>query len=412
MKNDNEVLGVAMSTSSIKSILFIDDEQKLLQGLKRMLRPMRKEWDMEFVASGKEGLERLNQRCFDVIISDMKMPEIDGATLLEEAKAICPSSIRMVLSGQAEESSVLQAAKVAHQYMAKPCDIDGLKNRIRKACAIRDLLGKPEVKTALSATIQIPSIPQYYDAFMQQIENEQPEMSTLEQLVISDPGLAAKVLQISNSAFFGPARELSNPVDALKSVGFESIRALTKESQFVSRSTISEDLLPMRALTQHCQGVMKILEKIFTIEHFTEEQQWQARSAGLLHEVGRILLASLLPDSYREVSRLMSEEQLTQTKAEHEVFGVTHPEIGAYLLAIWGLPQEIVEAVAFHHTPEQREADQFNVLAALHVANVLEDELRPRGAYDAKLKLNQDYMHQVGRDEDVNDWLRKCELNG
>ncbi|MCB0331165.1 MAG: HDOD domain-containing protein, partial [Bdellovibrionales bacterium] len=295
--------------------------------------------------------------------------------------------------------------------MSKPCDVEGLKTRIRNACAIRDLVGCSNVKTALSGLLQIPTIPQYYDCLLEELQSTSPSMALLEGLVLNDPGLTAKVLQISNSAFFGPSKSICNPIEALRNIGVEGLRGLTMNAKVISRCELSENVLSLPALVAHCHGVTDILERIFTIEPFSEEEKCQARTAGILHEIGRILLATLLPDLYAEVRNLIDKQGFTQEHAEYTVFGVTHPEIGAYLLALWGLPKPIVDAVAFHHNPEQSDQNTFNVLSALHVANVLEDELRPRSRFESKLELDTNYMGRIGKERSVTVWMSKCGLN-
>ena len=91
-----------------KRILFVDDEPMVLKGLQRTLRKMRSEWDMVFTASGKEALDLLDQQAIDVIVSDLKMPEMDGMQLLTEVKTRFPHVVRIILSGHLEHEMTLQ----------------------------------------------------------------------------------------------------------------------------------------------------------------------------------------------------------------------------------------------------------------------------------------------------------------
>ena len=130
----------------MKTLLFVDDEPRVLQGLQRQLRPMRHEWDMNFVESGRQALEFMAAQPVDIIISDMMMPGMDGSQLLSEVLKRHPQTVRIVLSGHAEREAVLRLVGPAHQYLSKPCDADELRKAIVRAFSLRDLLGNEQLK--------------------------------------------------------------------------------------------------------------------------------------------------------------------------------------------------------------------------------------------------------------------------
>jgi len=142
-----------------KRILFVDDEPNVLQGLQRMLRPLRDEWEMTFVSSGAEALQRLAQAPFDVIVSDMRMPNMDGAQLLTEVMQRHPEVIRIVLSGQANQEVVMKAVGPTHQYLAKPCDPESLKALVSQTSALRGLLTDATLKGLVASMKSLPSLP-------------------------------------------------------------------------------------------------------------------------------------------------------------------------------------------------------------------------------------------------------------
>jgi CheY-like chemotaxis protein len=114
-------------------ILFVDDEPRVLDGLRRMLRSRRREWSLHFAMSGDEALEQLAELPFDVIVSDMRMPRMDGATLLGIVQESFPSVIRIVLTGHTEPEGRAHALPVAHQFLTKPCDPFTLQAAIDRA---------------------------------------------------------------------------------------------------------------------------------------------------------------------------------------------------------------------------------------------------------------------------------------
>ena len=141
------------------NILFVDDEPNILEGLQRMLRPMRREWQMSFAKSGAEALETLGANEIDVIVSDMRMPGMDGARLLHEVREKHPHVVRLILSGYSEKEMIMKSVGAAHQYLAKPCDADVLKTTVQRACALRDFLENESLRRLVSQLHSIPSLP-------------------------------------------------------------------------------------------------------------------------------------------------------------------------------------------------------------------------------------------------------------
>src|SRR5256885_11774657 len=121
-------------------ILFVDDEPKVTEGLHRMLRSMRREWEMTFATSGAEALEKLSAKPFDVVVSDMRMPGMDGCQLLTEVMRRHPQVVRIILSGYSDKETIMRSIGLAHHYLSKPCDAETLKETIRRACDLRDQL--------------------------------------------------------------------------------------------------------------------------------------------------------------------------------------------------------------------------------------------------------------------------------
>ena len=124
----------------MKKILFVDDEPNVLQGLQRMLHSMRQEWALTFVGSGEEALEALSNDSFDVIVSDIRMPQMDGIALLNEVKNRYPNVMRIILSGQSKQEHILPSVGLAHRYLSKPSSCDEIKDTIARVSGLRDLL--------------------------------------------------------------------------------------------------------------------------------------------------------------------------------------------------------------------------------------------------------------------------------
>jgi HD-like signal output (HDOD) protein/CheY-like chemotaxis protein len=386
----------------MKRILFVDDEPNVLQGLKRMLRPMRKEWDMAYAGGGEEALTMMEESPFDVVISDMRMPGMDGAQLLTEVTRRYPNTVRIVLSGQSEKEAIFKAIGKTHQYLSKPCNPEVLKQTVARACALRDLLSNEELKSLASQMDQMPSMPEIYLELVEELKEESPSLPLISRLISQDVAMTAKILQLVNSAFFGIRRRITTVDMAVNYLGLENVSSLVLAanvfSQFQSKGAIKG--FSMESLWSHSGLVGRNAQTIVKQEDRTKEEIDDAMTAGLLHDCGKLIFASNMPEEYARVMALRDSEQMSLCAAEEQVLGTNHSVIGAYLLGVWGLPDAIVEAVAFHHNPDACPVSGFSALTAVHVANAAS-----HGAGE-KAPLSMGYLHECGLADNVENWLK------
>lgn len=391
----------------MRRVLFVDDEPKILEGLQRMLRSTRHEWEIEFAVGGQAGLETLGSRPFDVVVTDMRMPGMDGATFLSQVRDLHPQIVRIVLSGHSDQKLVLSSVGPAHQYLSKPCDPELLKQTVGRACALRDLLSNATLTLLVSQMQSLPSLPSIYMQLMKEVEAPDPSIKKIGEIICKDPGMTAKILQMVNSAFFGLRRHISNPADAVGLLGLDIVKSLVLSIHVFSQfSKIRIPGLSLEDLWDHNAAVGALAKKIAKSEGQSSQMVDDSFAAGLLHECGKLILAARLPKEYSEMLTVASEEGLSVFDAERKVFGATHPEVGAYLLGLWGLPDSIVEAVAFHHSPSQCPGDSFVPLTAVHIADFLEDKSNPDRAENAPPEaLDSVYLARLGLTDRTDAWI-------
>ncbi|HEY6802883.1 MAG TPA: response regulator [Pyrinomonadaceae bacterium] len=388
-------------TQTIKRILFVDDEPKILEGLQRMLRPMRETWEMNFAINGEAALTQLREGKFDVVVTDMRMPGMDGAALLSEVRVEYPHMVRIVLSGHSDERLILSSVGQAHQYLSKPCEADLLRHTIGRACALRDLLSDTSLTLLISKMQSLPSLPSLYAELMQELEAAEPSTKRIAAIIGQDPGMTAKILQMVNSAFFGLRRQISCPADAVSLLGIDIVKSLALSIQIFSQfKSIRIPGLSLEDLWEHNLQVATLAKEIAKCEKQSSEVVEQSFTAGLLHECGKLVLASHLPAEYGQMLERTKVEGLKLIEAEQKVLGASHPEVGAYLLGLWGLPDSIVEAVAFHQNPNSCPAEEFSPLTAVCVADYLIDETN-----------SSELEKSVGIDE-VSSFLERLKLEG
>ncbi len=378
----------------MKSVLFVDDEPNVLSGLKRMLRPRRAEWSLHFASSGREALELLQTLHCDVLVTDMRMPDIDGAELLRRTQASHPGVVRIVLSGHAELETALRAVPLAHQFMTKPTEPERLCRTIERACSIQDMLSNPSLRKAVSGIRSLPVLPVIYHELTEKLADENVDLVEAARIVEKDPGLSAKLLKVVNSAFFGVPRRVSGIQDAALMLGSNMLKNLVLGASLFSPD---EHALGLDLAQEQQRGMlvgrlaMQMLER--------RQHKEDAFAAGVLLTLGRYLVAIQAREALESILAAVAGG-MPRVEAELQVLGASAAQMGAYLLGLWGLPYSIVEAVAYHERPSQVEARDFDPLGAVHVANAL---ISP-GA-----DLDELYVDQSGIRGSLPEWRKAAE---
>ena len=250
-----------------KCILFVDDEVNVLQGLRRMLRSMRCEWDMQFAESGEQALALLKKVPAEVVVTDMRMPGMDGGELLQRIKELYPHVVRIVLSGHSEKEMVMKAVQSAHQYLAKPCNADALKGTITRAYALRDILRQESLRRLVSRVGSLPSLPSLYTELLEELQSPRSSTDAAGRIIARDLGMTSKVLQLVNSAFFGLPRHIETPSQAVRLLGLETVKALVLGIEVFSK--FSNDCAPyfdLQGLWSHSLTVGAVAKALAKFE--------------------------------------------------------------------------------------------------------------------------------------------------
>ena len=394
----------------MRRVVFVDDAPEVLQHLRRMLAPMQSEWEMQFFASAPPALAAIRETPCDVVVSDMTMPEMDGARFLAEVRVVCPQTIRIILSGDQSPYNYVRSASVAHRFLQKPFDITTLKSTIEQAEALRAVLGNPALRSLVSEIKTLPSLPSIYQDLMQEMQSPQASLKKAARIVAKDLGMVTKILQLVNSAFFGLRTHVSDPEQAVALLGFDTIKSLVLSSQVFAQ--FDQARLPSFSLDElwrHAMLTGTYARRVAKEVGASQQVMDEAFTAALLHDVGVLVLVANKPDEYARVLDLVRTTRVTDWAAEREVFGADHAHVGAYLLGIWGLGDGIVEAVAFHQHPDDCKAPGFGSVTAVHVANALA-EIHGRsgdGTSDA-IGLDQAYLTREHFLSLVPRWRELC----
>lgn len=389
-----------------KRILFVDDEPMVLDGLRRMLRSMREEWDMEFVGGGKEALERMSPNPFDVIVADMRMPGMNGAELLNEVMKRYPRTVRLILSGHADKDLILQCVGSTHQYLAKPCSADELKATVTRASRLDSELESENLKKLVGQLRCLPSIPDLYVEIVEAVNKPDATLEEVGAIVSRDLGMTTSILKLVNSAYFGLRRELASAQEAVAYIGLDTIKALVLSIHAFDQFKEGESGgVAVGPLWNHSLKVAGFAKSIACLEGADRKGADESYTAGLLHDVGKLVLAANLPRDYEQCLELSKAGSMDLFEAEVRIFGADHATLGGYLLGLWGLPVPVVEAIALHHSPGRAASAGISPLTIVHCANVFAHVSSDPIPHAMGSKLDTSYLDSIGISSRMPAWL-------
>jgi HD-like signal output (HDOD) protein len=356
-------------TMSKPGILFVDDEKHIIDGLNRMLHPHKNEWDIDFALSGEEALKLMAEKPISVIVTDMRMPNMNGAELLDIVQNKYPEVIRIILSGHSDEELILKSVRNVHQFLAKPCSSENIVNTIKKTFYLKNFLNNNNLEKIINGIKELPSVPALYLKIESELDSNSISLNKVAELISHDMGISVKILQVVNSAFFGMPVRIANIDNAVNLLGINTIKSLLLYMNIDDYYKSYSGFQPyLEKLWAHNFKVARNTQLIYMHETNNNLLSKEAYSAGLLHDIGKFVL---LPyEGY--VNNILTKENSKISALEYEMLGVSHAEVGAYLLALWNLPNQIIEAVAFHNKPHIH--NDFNLSTAVYAANLLNYE--------------------------------------
>ena len=398
-----------MSAGAKKTILFVDDEPNILSGLKRMLRPMRKTMKFQFAQSVPEALEMMAAEQIDVVVSDMRMPGMDGAALLTTVKERYPHAIRIILTGQADDESIMRTIGVAHQLLTKPTDPDVFKQVIKRASALQDLMVDEGLKQLISGVGDLPSLPETYADLQRLLRDPDSSLADVAKIIEQDLAMSAKILQLVNSAFFGLYRHIDSPFRAVNLLGMDTIKALVLGVGVFSEIQSSPSkIFSISGLWSHSMATASFAGKIAGEVTDNREMIDHCFIAGLLHDVGKLLLFSRLPKEYEQAVVMAGGTGCTLEEAELRIFGTGHGEVGGYLIGLWGLPGPVVEAITFHHRIDTYPELSLCPALIVHVADYIYSRLNPDNCIGQPPELNQQALERADIQDHTEEWIELC----
>jgi putative nucleotidyltransferase with HDIG domain len=369
-------------------VVFADDDPNILEAMRRTLHNMRDEWVMEFTSSGAAALEELAKTPADVIVTDMRMPGMDGWELLARVKALYPQTVRFILSGEADATSIMRAVATAHQYLAKPCSNAALKAAISSTYLLRELLSTERLAPMVAGVGTLPSVPKAFQEILTCLQKPNASVGEAARIIARDVGMTANVIKMVNSAFFGTRQPVTTAERAVAYLGLDTLGALVLgHSAFKSSGASRIKGFSLEHLWQHSLDVAAAARTVAVYQNFSQPNADAAFLAAMLHDVGKVVFAT------------GQGADLAGQMAAH------HAEVGAYLLGLWGFPNPIVEAVAFHHRPSQAASGGLSLPALIHIAEHLVQARQTDSLGSCEGELEPGLLEKLGLETRWPAWL-------
>lgn len=365
---------------SLLRILFVGDEASLPSEVTEYIRDLGEDWQVQSVADGNAAIAAAATVRLDAVIAAPTLPDLTTATLLGQIRTLSPETIRIALI-EAEQSNRAPPARiigVAHRFLPLPLSPEMLLEAVTSLEELQELLGNPRLRSSIGRIEKLPSPPHLYLSLMHALEQDEgSNAADLAKLVSADPAIAAKVLQLCNSAFFSNGRTISDLRTAVTRLGTATLRDLVLASEVFSVQALSN--AERNALQQRSLLASKLAAKMLPTSSVE-----LGSTAALLADIGL-----LLPG--------VRDEREPPTGDDDTRPG--HAEAGAYLLGLWGLPMPIIEAVAFHRQPQRSSTRSFWVTGAVHVAMALA----------SGSEVDEEYLAKTGMLGKLPTWREQAE---
>lgn len=364
-----------------KKILFVDDEQQILRALKRLF--IRSEYETYYAKSGVEALDIMSENHIDMIITDIRMPEMDGYTLLEEVKKRYPLTIRAALSGYTDRLKIYKAleSNLIKLYLFKPWDNDEIKELVKRLFKLRDTLNNKKVIDMINNIDKLPTLPQKYQEINTLIEKK-ADMSVIAKIIEEDQSISAKILRISNSAFY---RNVTGSVkEAIMYIGLSNVKNIVLANSIIYSK--NKGYNKMKNLYNHSILTNKLSHLIYE-KYLDKKIPTLCATAGLLHDIGKVVFYEHFENEYKKVLTMNLQNSNTSIiECEKSILGFCHNEIGAFLLDWWRLPLSIVESALYHHSPLNDNIINKEIVSVIHLADYYAKRLLKHDSFETELE--------------------------
>lgn len=370
----------------MKRMLFVEPSETAKKIFAAVLKPRENQWDLTFVSSAEEALEANASNPFDIMVALNHLPGQSGSELFSVLKDISPGTIRFLLVEESEKTMFRTMIGDAQQVLVKPLELKPFIKQVNRALSLRSVVSDPAILKLLG-NADIPPLPRVFLAVTQKLRDLNAPLSEVASIISEDIVLSSKVLKLANSALFNlrtPAGTINHAVSLLGSNAVSSLVFSQGIADSFKGSSETERLT--EELNRHSVQCAELASNILSSWNASRGLIDKIIFCGIAHDLGKLVLAKYVPEKWKEIELEYRRGERTDVEIEHSVLGISHCEIAAYLLAVWGFPNDQILAIAFHHEPSKIDDRESGLLCALHLAeNICDTSLHGQ-------RLDWDYL--------------------
>jgi putative nucleotidyltransferase with HDIG domain len=389
-------------------VIFIDDQVFLLNAIERIVRKAATNWDVRYFDAARSALAWMEENPVDVVVTDMRMPLMDGVQFLDVVRLRFPNVIRFILSGCTHTDRTLDAIRVAHQYFVKPFSTRNLIEALELTHTLYKRIRNPGLQGIIASVDRIPTPRRVFYEISEALDHPDSRIDDIAQIIERDTGVSSKVLQVVNSAFFGQSNPVMDIREAVAILGYEAIRSLVLIVGIASdHKEVLGGLISIDLFSDHCMEVARYCRWMGKQLGYSVQDQNTLFTIGLLHDIGRLLIIKKYAELYTEHGLTENPYTTKLHISQFEKLAEDHAGIGAALIALWGLPPRIVNTIAFYPTPESAEHDDLHFCRILHIGDAISNTRRihrsipDTGSAGATIEN----LKEIGSMFPIRDWI-------
>lgn len=386
------------------NVLFLDTESNN-SVVRQYLGTREVPWNYHFVRDEQQATIFLNNNSVDVLVLDVIPRAVERLEFLLYISERFPRTIRIVYTETINQDTGLRALNSSHRYLAKTEATDELISCISRTLILQQSVRSESMRWLVNGLTTLPSIPETYNQLIKELNSENSTIDSITEIVYQDPAITSKILQIVNSALFGMRHPIKELKQAIPLLGTNTIKSLTLSiGAFQKFSGNGKNDHAFVGLMQHSLEVAIFSQTIVKEETGDEELAAEAFTAGILHDIGKLILFAAEFEKYEQAIAMAKEQKIELIEAERQIWGANHAEMGALLLANWGLPNSIIEVVALHHQPQLSQESKFTSLTAVAAADAIS-----RNSHVVPIPHSlTPYLSDVGCSDKLESWTDWC----
>lgn len=391
----------------LKRVLFIDSNEIVLQTYKEQFQYKGEDWQAFFVPDATSAMEILTYSAIDIVIADLKMPIVDNEPVFALIKKGWPKVVRVIVSSIPASAKDTELISLSHRFIMKPANIADLETIINEIYYLQRIVLNDETRKVAAQIDSIPALPDIFKQLTDEINSSNPSMKRVGEIIAKDVGLSADILKMINSPYFGLKNQVSSPEHATKLLGLEVVKGVALSTSLVKSFALTGiDMQRVERVVEHSLITANITKLILESEKVSPLLVDMAFSAAILHDVGYLMFASseVISEKYQGAIEISEASFRPLWEVEREILGTTHGEVGAYLLGLWGFPDSIIEAIAFHHSPSKAAGDSSMILCALHLADIFTDEIFPQLSFGSPGGVDYSFLERMHISSHKDTW--------